>query len=80
MPDLTLVFDVDRANIEKRLGNRGEEREFFEQIDFLMKVREKYLESTERLRKGRKIMVIDANQGIDEVFGQVKEILDRELF
>lgn len=76
---MTLIFDVDRENIEKRLGKRGGEKEFFEQIDFLMKVREKYLESTEKLSKERKIVIIDANQGIDEVFEQVKKVLEKEL-
>lgn len=79
VPDLTLVFDVDRENVKKRLGKRGGEKEFFEQIDFLMKVREKYIESTEKLSQERKIVIINANKGIDEVFEQVKWILDREL-
>lgn len=44
-----------------------------------MKVREQYLESTKKLSKERKIVIIDANKGIDEVFEQVKKELDREL-
>lgn len=79
VPDLTLIFDVDKENIEKRLWKRGGEKEFFEQIDFLMKVREKYLESTKKLSQERKIVIIDANQGIEDVFEQVKKELEKEL-
>ncbi len=79
MPDLTLLFDVTRETVENRLAKRGEKREFFEQIDFLMKVREKYLESSEKLSKTRKIIIIDSNGGVDEVFEHVRSALDEEF-
>ena len=49
---------------------------FFENIDFLTNARNKYLEVMERFKNERKIYIIDANKSIDEVFLQVKEILD----
>lgn len=79
IPDLTFIFDVSIENIEKRLANRGGKKEFFEQLDFLAKVKTKYLETAEQLEKERNIIIIDGNKSIDEVFEAVKIELDRYL-
>ncbi len=79
IPDLTFIFDVSRENIEKRLKKRWWEKEFFENIDFLEKVRNKYLESADKLKEKRRIYVIDANKSIEEVFREVTLILDKYL-
>lgn len=79
IPDLTFIFDVDIENIEKRLNMRWNEKEFFEDLAFLSKVREKYLESANKLNYSRKIYIIDANKSIEEVFLDVKNILDEYL-
>lgn len=76
LPDITFIFDVSEENIKKRLQKRWWEKEFFEDLDFLMKVKAKYLESAEKLKDQRKIYVIDANRSIQEVFIDVKNILD----
>jgi len=75
IPDITFIFDVSRENIEARLEKRGWEKEFFENIDFLCDVQEKYLETAKKLKLERKIYIIDANKSIDEVFVEVRKIL-----
>ena len=80
IPDISFIFNVSRENIEKRLKKRWWEKEFFENIDFLEKVNKKYLEVAEKLKNKRKIYIIDANKTIEEVFREVKNILDKYNF
>lgn len=79
IPDITFIFDVNMENIEKRLKNRWWEKEFFENISFLEKVKHKYLESADKLKNSRNIYIIDANKDIDNVFFDVISILDKHL-
>jgi thymidylate kinase len=79
IPDITFIFDVSMENIEKRLKNRWWEKEFFEKLDFLEKVKEKYLSSAEKLKNTRKIYIIDGNKTEKEVFLEVKNILEKQL-
>ena len=72
IPDLTFIFDVNTETIKKRLEKRWSEKEFFEDLEFLKKVREKYLEAYEILKKTRNIVLIDGNGAIDKVFENVK--------
>lgn len=76
IPDITFLFDITPENIEARLKKRWWDKEFFENIEFLTNARNKYLEVMERFKNERKIYIIDANKSIDEVFLQLKEILN----
>ena len=77
IPDLTFIFDVNLENIEKRIFERWAKKEFFEELDFLNKVRKLYLDSAEKLKSERNIVIIDANRSIEEVFEDVKTELDK---
>jgi len=77
IPDLTFIFDVSSKNMEKRLKKRATEKEFFEDLDFLLKVKDKYLETYNKFKDSRNIVLINANWSIDEVFLQVKNVLDK---
>ena len=77
LPDLTFIFDINDENIEKRLKARNSKKEFFEDLEFLKKVKKKYLETYEKLKGERNIFLIDANGTIEEVFEKVKIILDK---
>lgn len=77
IPDLTFIFDVNLENIEKRISERWAKKEFFEELDFLNKVRKLYLDSAEKLKSERNIVIIDANRSIEEVFEYVKIELDK---
>ena len=72
IPDLTFIFDVNTETIKKRLEKRWSEKEFFEDLEFLKKVRKKYLEAYEILKKTRNIVLIDGNGTIEKVFENVK--------
>jgi len=80
IPDITFVFNVSKENIEKRLNKRWWEKEFFEEVDFLEKVNNKYIETVKLLEKQRVIYVIDTNKDIEDVFISVKNILDKYSF
>jgi len=79
-PELTLFLDVDPRLGLKRIGeneNREVNRLDLESVSFHEKVREGYLELLERFPE--RIVRIDANGTLDEVFGEVKLALDRFL-
>ncbi len=80
LPDITFFYDVSMDHISKRLQNRWWTKEFFENIDFLTKVREKYLEAIDRLKTQRKIYIIDANDDIEKVFDKTKNIINKEFW
>lgn len=80
IPDITFIFDVSKENIEARLNKRWWEKEFFENIDFLVKVKDKYLETYAKFKNERQIFLINANWSIDETFKQVKEVLEKFIF
>lgn len=78
-PDLTFVFYLDKKNIDERLKKRWEDRECFENIDFLDKVNQKYINISKKLKelRNRNIYLIDANWDIEKTFDKVKEVLDK---
>lgn len=81
MPDLTLFFDI-RPEIGLARISANKDREVnrldLENISFHHKVREGYLELVGRFPE--RIVAIDAEQSIDQVFEDVIKILDGRLF
>ena len=73
-PDLSILFDIDPLVARARLGSRNDRIEG-RGLDFFTKVREGFLEiaSSEPSR----FKVIDAAKSIEEVSGEVLEIIDR---
>ena len=55
---------------------RGGKKEFFEDIEFLEKANQKYLEIAEIFKSERNIYIIDANGTIETVTQQVEDILN----
>lgn len=75
-PDLTLLFDLDPALAMERVGRRGEDREKFEHVEFLGRVRANYNE----LVKGspKRFVVLDAARPAEVVLAEaVKATLSR---
>lgn len=72
-PDLTFVFDVDSLTAQKRLGETKDRLEK-EGLEFHKKVRNGYLELAKKYPQ--RIKVINANLSIEEVFEQVKKIIN----
>lgn len=75
-PDLTFVFDVESEVAQKRVGETKDRLEK-EGLEFHKKVRFGYLELAKKYPN--RIKVIDSNKSIDEVFEQVKKIIDEIL-
>jgi len=75
-PDLTLVFDVDIETAQKRVGKTKDRLEK-ENLDFHKKVQQGYLALARKFPE--RIKVIDANESVDNVFCNVKKIIDEIL-
>ncbi|MCL2184621.1 MAG: dTMP kinase [Treponema sp.] len=81
-PEITLFFDlspqiaVERMN--RRYKNAGSSHEMFEDLDFQVKVREKYHSLIEIYRsKGARVEIIDAEKKPAEVADQVWSIVSQ---
>ena len=72
-PDLTFVFDVDSEIAQTRVG-KVKDRLESEGLEFHKKVRFGYLELAKKYPE--RIKIIDSNKTIEEVFAQVKNIID----
>ena len=74
--DLTIVFDIESEIAQKRLGATKDRLEK-EGLDFHKKIRSGYLELAKLEQK--RIKVINANRGIEEIFSDVKKIVGELL-
>lgn len=80
MPNLTLYLDLDpEIGLSRIHKNKGREvnRLDLEEISFHLKVREGYEEVIKRF--SNRIVRVDANQELDKVFSDTKEILLEKL-
>ncbi len=75
-PDLTVVFDVD---LDTAFSRRGDEPDRLESQSraFFERVRRGFLEIAEE--ESNRVKVIDALRSIDEIFADVKRLLDQRL-
>ena len=71
-PDVAFILDLNPETALKRIENRLKEK--FEQLDFMKKIRENFLKLEEMLEDN--IIVINAEKGIDNVFGEIRKKLD----
>lgn len=78
IPDITLVFDVPVSVALERISSRGGVREIFEKEEFLTKLKENQdFCITELRKKGRKVIVVNANQDRDKVTREMIEKLSQ---
>ncbi len=75
-PDLTFLFDVDVEIGQKRVGKEKDRLEK-ESLDFHKRVKEGYLKIAQN--EPDRVKVINANMTIEEVFKEVKKIIDEKL-
>jgi dTMP kinase len=78
-PDHIIFFDLPVETLEKRLAGRGGEREIFETLEFQKRNREIAHETLPRITQSP-ISIIDASGTKEEVFEQVKPIIDDIFF
>ena len=74
-PDLTIVFDVETETAMKRVGATKDRLEQ-EGFEFHKKLRLGYLDLAKKFPE--RIIVVNSNLSIDEVFKQVKKILEKQ--
>lgn len=80
MPDLSIFFDIDPEEGLSRINkdnNREVNRLDLEKMDFHNKVREGY--NILLKRYGNRVKKIDASKSIDEVFLEVKNIIEKYI-
>ena len=75
-PDLTLLFDVSTEVAQTRVGSEKDRMESAG-IEFHKKVRQGYLEIAKK--EPQRIKVVDSNLSIEEVFAEVKKIIDEKI-
>lgn len=82
-PNLGIILDVSPEIAFKRINSEKSEKrkqsDNFRELDFISKLRERFLLLPKDLPK-ENIVVVDANKPIDEVFEQIKPLLDKVLF
>lgn len=76
-PDLTILIDVPIKVSLKRAGNKKKDRLEKQGAKFYQRVREGYLKIA--LKEKKRIKVVDGQGGVEEIWGRVKEIVDRFL-
>jgi len=70
-PDLVLLLDID----PETAISRCEGKDSFEDIDFLIKIRERYLEIADK----QDFMVVNAKNGLNKVHDDIKRVVARKL-
>ncbi len=75
-PDLTFIFDVSAEVAQTRVGAEKDRMESAGKA-FHERVRSGYLEIAKQ--EPQRVSVIDANLSIEEVFAQVKKIIDEKI-
>jgi dTMP kinase len=77
MPELLLFFDLDPEIAQKRMDSRPQ-REIYENLDFQIKVLNRYRALLPALiDKGCRVQIIEASQPIDDVFAEVWRALEK---
>ena len=74
LPDATVVVDVSPENCVKRIEGRGEEKEFFEQVEKLRKVNEVYKKLPGMFEN---VHMVNGEQPMETVFEEVKNIVKK---
>ena len=85
VPDATFIIDVPATIARERMHKedvsvRGKEHKFEANIDFAVQLRDNYLKAAGMLQAQKEhIFVIDGNRHPDEIFGEIKNIIDNVI-
>ena len=74
-PDVAFIMDINPEIALERIKHR--EKEKFEQLDFMKKLRERFLQLPKILKDN--IKIIDASREVKEVFEDIKKEADKLL-
>ena len=77
-PELLIFLDIDPKIAQERMQKRGQ-KEIYENLDFQIQVRERYLTLLEEYKSNSKcqIVIIDASKSEDQVFNEVWSALEK---
>lgn len=78
-PDIVFFLDATAETCVKRIEGRGEEKKLFERKEKLGEVYRNYKKVFQRFESTGKIYYINGEKGINEVFGDVKIIINNQL-
>lgn len=79
-PDITIVFDIPVDVAIERTKGRESAQECFEKKEFQSKIKKNLDYSIEELRKkGRKIIIVNANQDVDKVTQEMVKKIEEVL-
>ena len=73
-PDIAFILDLPPEIALERIGNRGKQKEKFEQLEFMQTLRKNFLELKQHITDN--IKIIDASKTKEEVFNQIKKEID----
>ncbi len=79
LPDLVFFLDVSPEICVQRIERRGEEKTLFEEKEILKKVYENYKKVLKEFEKTTKIFIINGERSIEEVFSEIKKIVQKQL-
>lgn len=74
-PDIAFILDLPAEMALERIGERGEKKEKFEQLEFMKELRQNFLKLKDELDDN--IKIIDASKPKEEVFGQIKKEVNK---
>ena len=75
-PDYTFFVDVSPENSLSRIEKGRESFEIYENLEKLSHVRNKYLEIIDKLSSDENIFIIDGNKPVEEVFEDIKKLIN----
>lgn len=74
-PDIAFILDIKPNMALERIKTRKKEK--FEQLSFMNKLREKFLEMPELLKDN--IVIVDASKNLEDVFEEIRKDIDKVL-
>ena len=76
-PDIAFILDIPAKLALERIGKRGNQIEKFEKYDFIVILKDKFLNLFTHI--DHNIKVIDASKSKEQVFNQIKKEIDKIL-
>ncbi|MBS3097220.1 dTMP kinase [Candidatus Woesearchaeota archaeon] len=76
-PDIAFILDIPAKLALERIGKRGNQIEKFEKYDFIVILKDKFLNLFTHIDDN--IKVIDASKSKEQVFNQIKKEIDKIL-
>jgi len=75
-PDLNIFIDITPEVAIERLHSNRDQIQLYETLENLKAVRDKYIEAFEKEKAKEKIVIVDGNRPVDEIFTDIwKQIL-----